>query len=425
MEKAPAIGIDFGTCKLCIGVFQNGNVEIIPNDYGEKITPSYFAFNNNKKYIGYEAKNQLNIKSIIFNIKRLIGYNFDDNIIQEYKKYWPFELVKDSNSNKIKIQINYNNEKKEYYIEEVIASEFQKLKKFASEYLHKEVKEVVIGVPVSFNSLQREIIKDSANIAGLNVLRIVNDTTLSCMAFDFNMRYKKEEICLIFDFGGGFLNLSICTLEGGLIEVQSVNGNNHLGGEDIDNKLIEYCIGEFLRKSNINISSNYKAIRKLKKECEKAKKILSSSKKATIDIESLINGEDLILELNRDKFEEICSDIFKKIIPPLERLLKDAKMSKEQIYKIILVGGSSRIPKIQSMIQEFFNDKQLIRFLNPYEAVSIGAAIQAAIMTNDKNEYIETMIILDVSPFSLGFETVGGVMTVLIPRNSCKRNPNI
>ena len=197
MEKTPAIGIDFGTCKLCIGVFQNGNVEIIPNDYGEKITPSYFAFNNNKKYIGYEAKNQLNIKSIIFNIKRLIGYNFDDNIIQEYKKYWPFELVKDSNSNKIKIQINYNNEKKEYYIEEVIASEFQKLKKFASEYLHKEVKEVVIGVPVSFNYLQREIIKDSANIAGLNVLRIVNDTTLSCMAFDFNMRYKIEELLTI------------------------------------------------------------------------------------------------------------------------------------------------------------------------------------------------------------------------------------
>ena len=420
MEKAPVIGIDFGTCKLCVGVFQNGNVEIIPNDNTERTTPSYFAFNGDKKLVGNDAKNQMraNPENTIFNIKRLIGHCFDEKIIQEDKKFFPFELIKDSNSKKIKIKITYNNQHKEYYIEEIIASEFQKLKQIASQYLGKEVKGAVIGVPNYFNYLQREIIRDSAHISGLNVIRLVNETSLAALAYEMNRQNEKKETNLIFDFGGGFLNVSIYDFEETLVEAKAINGNIHLGGEDIDNRLMEYCIGEFRRNTNIDISTNNKALRRLKKECEKAKKSLSSSKNVTIDIEDLANGKDLLIDLTRDQFENICSDIFKKIILPIENLLKDAKINRDQIDEIILVGGSSKIPKVQSMLLEYFNKKELNKSLNQEEAVAMGAAIQAAIMAAVKNDIIDKIILMDIIPFSIGIETVGGVMNFLIPRNS-------
>ena len=421
MNRAPAIGIDLGTFKLCIAVFQKGSVEIIPTETNERTVPSYVSFNGENKFVGAEAKNQMrtNPTNTIYNIKRLIGYCYDEKSVIDDKKFLPFKIIKDPNSDRPKIQITENNENKEFYIEEIIALEFQKLKKIASDYLNVEVKEAIIGVPVYFNSLQRQIIREAAFISGFHVLRLINESTLAAIYYGMNRNnFENEENILIYDFGGGFLNISLCSLEEGLIEVKSCNGNTHLGGEDIDNRLMEYCLDQFSKTTTFDITNNPNALRRLKKECEKAKKILSSSKSTTIDIEEFINGQDLYIEINREKFEDICSDIFEKITPLLENTLKAAKMTKEQIDEIILIGGSSRIPKIQSILKEFFNGKELNQSLNPEEAVAMGAAIDAAIMTSVKGEKIEKLILMDVVIFSIGIETVGGVMNVLIPRNS-------
>jgi len=426
-SKAPAIGIDLGTTYSCVGVWQNGKVDIIPNDMGERTTPSYVAFTDTERLVGDAAKNQItrNPTNTVFDAKRLIGRKFGDREVQEDIKLWPFKVVKDPKSDRPQIVITYQKQEKKFFAEEISAMVLQKLKKTAEDFLGgKEVKDAIVTVPAYFNDSQRQATKDAGTISGLNVLRIINEPTAAAIAYGLDKQEKKEENVLIFDLGGGTFDVSLLSLEDGLFEVKATNGNTHLGGEDFDNRLVEYCAGEFRRKTSIDIKGNAKALRRVRASCEKAKRALSAATQATVDIDALMDGEDLNVVITRSKFEDLCMDLFKKCMPPLENVIKDAKMSKSQIDEVVLVGGSTRIPKIQSMVQEFFNGKEPNKGINPDEAVAYGAAVQAAIMTNVKDENIEKLILLDVTPLSLGIETVGGVMTVLIPRNStipCKK----
>ena len=427
MSKAPAIGIDLGTTYSCVGVWQNGKVDIIPNDMGERTTPSYVAFTDTERLVGDAAKNQItrNPTNTVFDAKRLIGRKYEDREVQEDIKLWPFKVVKDPKSDRPQIVITYQKQEKKFFAEEISAMVLQKLKKTAEDFLGgKEVKDAIVTVPAYFNDSQRQATKDAGTISGLNVLRIINEPTAAAIAYGLDKQEKKEENVLIFDLGGGTFDVSLLSLEDGLFEVKATNGNTHLGGEDFDNRLVEYCAGEFRRKTSIDIKGNAKALRRVRASCEKAKRALSAATQATVDIDALMDGEDLNVVITRSKFEDLCMDLFKKCMPPLENVIKDAKMSKSQIDEVVLVGGSTRIPKIQSMVQEFFNGKEPNKGINPDEAVAYGAAVQAAIMTNVKDENIEKLILLDVTPLSLGIETVGGVMTVLIPRNStipCKK----
>ena len=422
MSNTPLIGIDLGTSKFCAAIFQKDKIEIIPNDIGERTTPSYVAFTDKENLVGDTAKNQMhrNASNTLFSIKRLIGRKFEDNDIQNMIKYYPFKIIKDEHSERIKIEININNEKKQFFVEEILEMEMLKIKEEVSKYLGKEIKDIIIGVPNSFTFMQRKIIKEAASKCGLNCIRVVGESNLSSLSHAFNQQIDKmEENILIFDFGAGFLNVSVTSNEDGLIEIKSVNGLSNLGGEDFDNKLIEYCLNEFKSKKGVdkmNIMNNPRALRRLRTECEKAKKILSSCTKTVAEIFDLMDGKDLIIEITRDIFEDLCIDLFKKCLIPIENVLKDANMNKSQIDTIILTGGSSRIPKIQSMIKEYFNGFDDIIQLNSDEVVSSGAAIQTAIISNIHHKKIEMLSFLDICPHSIGFETTGGIMNVIIPR---------
>ena len=420
MSRAPAIGIDLGTSYSCVGVWQNGKVDIIPNDMGERTTPSYVAFTDTERLIGDAAKNQItrNPTNTLFSVKRLIGRKYEDREVQDDMKLWPFKVVKDEKSDRPLVQITYQKEERKFYAEEICAMILQYLKQTAIDFLGKEVRDAVITVPAYFNDFQRQAIIDSGTISGLNVLRIINEPTAAAIAYGLDKKYQTERNVLIFDLGGGTFDVSLLTLEDGLFEVKATNGNTHLGGEDFDNRLVEYCAGEFRRKTGVDIKSNPKALRRVRASCEKAKRALSAATQATVDIDALMDGEDLNVVITRSKFEDLCMDLFQQCIPPLENVIKDSKMSKSGIHDVVLVGGSTKIPKIQQMVQEFFNGKEPNRSINPDEAVAYGAAIHAAVITNVKDENIEKLILLDVTPLSLGIETVGGVMTVLIPRNS-------
>ena len=420
MSKAPAIGIDLGTTYSCVGVWQNGKVDIVPNDMGERTTPSYVAFTDTERLVGDAAKNQItrNPTNTVFDAKRLIGRKYEDREVQGDMKLWPFKVVKDPKSDRPQVCIKYQKQEKKFFAEEISAMVLQKLKQTANDFLGKEVKDAIITVPAYFNDSQRQATKDAGTISGLNVLRIINEPTAAAIAYGLDKKYKTERNVLIFDLGGGTFDVSLLTLEDGLFEVKATNGNTHLGGEDFDNRLVEYCAGEFRRKTGVDIKSNPKALRRVRASCEKAKRALSAATQATVDIDALMDGEDLNVVITRSKFEDLCMDLFKKCMPPLENVIKDAKMSKSQVHDVVLVGGSTRIPKIQQMVQEFFNGKEPNKSINPDEAVAYGAAVQAAVLTNVKDENIEKLILLDVTPLSLGIETVGGVMTVLIPRNS-------
>ena len=427
MSKAPAIGIDLGTTYSCVGVWQNGKVDIIPNDMGERTTPSYVAFTDTERLVGDAAKNQItrNPTNTVFDAKRLIGRKYEEREVQDDIKLWPFKVVKDPKSDRPQIVVTYQKQEKKFFAEEISAMVLQKLKKTADDFLGKEVKDAIVTVPAYFNDSQRQATKDAGTISGLNVLRIINEPTAAAIAYGLDKQAgKNEENVLIFDLGGGTFDVSLLSLEDGLFEVKATNGNTHLGGEDFDNRLVEYCAGEFRRKTSIDIKKNAKALRRVRASCEKAKRALSAATQATVDIDALMDGEDLNVVITRSKFEDLCMDLFKKCMPPLENVIKDAKMSKSQIDEVVLVGGSTRIPKIQQMVQEFFNGKEPNKGINPDEAVAYGAAVQAAIMTNVKDENIEKLILLDVTPLSLGIETVGGVMTNLIDRNTtipCKK----
>jgi len=419
-KKIPAIGIDLGTTYSCVGVWINGKVEIIPNDMGERTTPSYVGFTEQDRLVGDAAKNQVtrNPTNTVFDAKRLIGRKFQDNLVQEDMKLWPFKVEKEEKGDRPVIVVQFQGQTKKFFPEEISAMVLTKMKQTASDFLGGDAKDAIVTVPAYFSDAQRSATKDAGTIAGMNVLRIINEPTAAAIAYGLDKKFKNERNVLIFDLGGGTFDVSILSLEEGLFEVRSTNGHTHLGGEDFDNRLVEYCAGEFRRKHNVDIKENAKALRRLRGYCEKAKRALSSSTQTTIDIDALMDGKDLNLVLTRAKFEELCMDLFKKCIPPLDNVLRDAKFSKSDIHDVVLVGGSTRIPKVCQMVQEYFNGKEPNKSINPDEAIAYGAAVQAAVVTNVDDEEIKNLVLLDVTPLSLGIETVGGVMTVLIARNS-------
>ncbi len=417
----PAIGIDLGTTYSCVGVWQNGKVEIIPNDMGERTTPSYVAFDNKDRLIGDAAKNQVtrNPQNTVFDAKRLIGRKYQDPIVQNDIELWPFKVEKEASGERPIIKVNYQGKEKKFFAEEISSMVLSKMKQTASDFLGGEAKDAIITVPAYFNDSQRQATKDAGAIAGLNVLRIINEPTAAAIAYGLEKKFSSEKNVLIFDLGGGTFDVSILSLEDGLFEVKSTNGHTHLGGEDFDNRLVEYCSGEFRRKTNIDLKQNPKALRRLRGYCEKAKRALSSITQTTIDIDALVDGNDFSILITRAKFEELCLDLFKKCLPPLDQALKDAKFSKSDIHEIVLVGGSTRIPRVYQIVKDYFNGKEPNKSINPDEAVAVGAAVQAAICKNVGNDdIIDNMCVLDIIPLSLGIETVGGVMASLIPRNS-------
>ncbi|KAK9918269.1 hypothetical protein WJX75_002754 [Coccomyxa subellipsoidea] len=422
-KQAPAIGIDLGTTYSCVGVWMNDRVEIIANDMGNRTTPSYVAFTDTERLIGDAAKNQVAMNPIntVFDAKRLIGRKFHDASIQADIKHWPF-TVKPGPGDKPMIEVDYKGEKREFSAEEVSSMVLVKMKETAQAFLgaDKEVKRAVVTVPAYFNDSQRQATKDAGVIAGLDVMRIINEPTAAAIAYGLDKKSTSvgESNVLIFDLGGGTFDVSLLTIEEGIFEVKATAGDTHLGGEDFDNRLVNFFVQEFKRKHKKDISGNPRALRRLRTSCERAKRTLSSSAQTSIEIDSLYEGVDFYSSITRARFEELNMDLFRKCMEPVEKTLRDAKMDKSSVNEIVLVGGSTRIPKVQQMLQDFFNGKELCKAINPDEAVAYGAAVQAAILSGEGSEKVQDLLLLDVTPLSQGLETAGGVMTVLIPRNT-------
>ncbi len=427
-NKRYAVGVDLGTCMSACAIFLNGKVEVITNEQGNRITPSYVSFTDTDRLIGDAAKSMAaaNPKNTIFDAKRLIGRKYNDPTVQSDMKHWPFE-VSEGKGGKPQIEVDFKGEHKKYMPEEISAMVLQKMKQMAESYLGCEVKDAVVTVPAYFNDSQRQATKDAGAIAGLNVLRIINEPTAAALAYGLDKKSSGEQNVIIFDCGGGTHDVSLITIEDGIFEVKATGGDTHLGGEDFDNAMVDWCCQEFSKKNKgVNLKESDKALRRLRTACERAKRTLSSATQANIEIDSLYDGIDFNVTLTRAKFEALCEALFRKTIAPLEQVLRDAKMSKEQVHEVVMVGGSTRIPKIRELVSGFFNGKKLNDSVHPDEAVAYGAAIQAHILTADKNTKDATsdLILLDVAPLSLGLETAGGVMTPLIKRNTtipCKK----
>ena len=414
-----SVGIDLGTTYSCVGVWQNDRCEIIANDQGNRTTPSYVAFTETERLIGDAAKSQaaMNANNTVFDAKRLIGRKFSDPGVQSDMKHWPFKVVSGPGGTPI-IEVEYKGERKSFKAEEISSMVLQKMKEVAEAYLGKEVKNAVVTVPAYFNDSQRQATKDAGSISGLNVLRIINEPTAAAIAYGLDKKGDEKNV-LIFDLGGGTFDVSLLTIEEGIFEVKATAGDTHLGGEDFDNRMVDYFLQDFKRRHRKDMSKNQRSLRRLRTACERAKRTLSSSTQAHIEIDSLFDGIDFNSTITRARFEDLCMDYFKKCMDPCEKVLRDAKISKNQVDEVVLVGGSTRIPKVQSMLSEFFNGKEPCKSINPDEAVAFGATVQAAILSGaDKSEKLSELLLLDVTPLSLGLETAGGVMTTLIKRNT-------
>ncbi|KAI0563863.1 HSP 70-1 [Gracilaria domingensis] len=421
--NGPSIGIDLGTTYSCVGVWQNDRVEIIANDQGNRTTPSYVAFTDNERLIGDAAKNQvaINPSNTVFDAKRLIGRRFSDSSVQSDIKHFSFKVIQ-KDGDKPYVQVLYKGETKIFSPEEISAMILVKMKDVAESYLGKQIKSAVVTVPAYFNDSQRLATKDAGTIAGINVSRIINEPTAAAIAYGLDRKASghtaRERNVLIFDLGGGTFDVSLLTIEDGIFEVKATAGDTHLGGEDFDNRMVNHFMNEFKRKYKKDISGNARSVRRLRTQCERAKRQLSSATQATIEIDSLFEGIDFYSSITRAKFEELCMDLFRGTLEPVEKVLRDSKIPKADVDDIVLVGGSTRIPKVQSLLVDFFNGKELCKNINPDEAVAHGAAVQAAILAGDTSEKTQDLLLLDVTPLSLGIETAGAVMTVLIKRNT-------
>mmetsp|Transcript_39399 Transcript_39399/g.92140 ORF Transcript_39399/g.92140 Transcript_39399/m.92140 type:complete len:655 (+) Transcript_39399:104-2068(+) len=421
----PAVGIDLGTTYSCVGIWQNERVEIIANDQGNRTTPSWVAFTETERLIGDAAKNQaaMNPTNTVFDAKRLIGRKMDDPSVQTDSKHFPFKII--GKDTKPHIGVEFKGESKTFSPEEVSSMVLTKMKETAEAYLGKDVKHAVITVPAYFNDSQRQATKDAGMIAGLNVMRIINEPTAAAIAYGLEKKTQGERNILIYDLGGGTFDVSLLTIDDGIFEVKSTAGDTHLGGEDFDNRMVSYCIQEFKKKHKKDPSGNPRALRRIRTACERAKRTLSSAAQTTIEVDSAFDGIDFYINITRAKFEELCADLFRGTMDPVDRVLRDAKISKGSVHEIVLVGGSTRIPKVQQLLQDFFNGKELNKSINPDEAVAYGAAVQAAILAGVDSEKTSDLLLLDVAPLSLGIETAGGVMTKLIERNTtipCKKS---
>jgi heat shock protein 1/8 len=416
---APAVGIDLGTTYSCVGIFREDRCDIIANDQGNRTTPSFVAFTDTERLIGDAAKNQvaMNPSNTVFDAKRLIGRKFADAEVQADMKHFPFKIV--DKGGKPVCEVEFKGETKQFTPEEISSMILTKMRETAEAYLGETINNAVVTVPAYFNDSQRQATKDAGLIAGLNVLRIINEPTAAAIAYGLDKKVEGERNVLIFDLGGGTFDVSLLTIEEGIFEVKSTAGDTHLGGEDFDNRLVNHFVNEFKRKNKKDLSTNARALRRLRTACERAKRTLSSSAQTSIEIDSLFEGVDFYTSITRARFEELCQDLFRSTTAPVDRVLADAKIDKSQVHEIVLVGGSTRIPRIQKMITDYFNGKEPNKSINPDEAVAYGAAVQAAILSGDtSSKSTNEILLLDVAPLSLGIETAGGMMTKLIPRNT-------
>ena len=420
MSKDLAIGVDLGTTYSCVAVFTNDRVEIIPNENGNRITPSSVAFTAaGERLVGDAAKDQAtaNPTNTIFDVKRLIGRSYGEVIAQDDERHWPFKVV-DENS-KPKIEVEFRGQTKTFHPEEISAMVLYKLKETAERHLGRPVSDAVVTIPARFNDSQRQATKDAGVIAGLNVLRIVNEPTAAAIAYGLDkMNSEDERRVLVFDLGGGTFDVSVLAIDGGVFEVLATSGNTHLGGEDFDNRLVDFLSLAFKKKHKKDLRASKRALKRLKAEAEKAKRVLSVAEETTIDIDALFDGKDFHETVTRAQFEDFCSDLFRQTLDPVNVALKNANVTKDQVDEVIMVGGSTRIPKVRLLLSEYFGGKQLHTEINPDEAVAYGAAVQAAVLSGVKSDVVENVLLLDVTPLSLGIETAGGYMAILIPRNT-------